>query len=150
MNKFAASLLALFAAIQIAQSGPVDPFIVGGIPANIADFPHQLALLDLVRGGASGYMCGASNIHRLWALSAAHCLQSNTAPEMIQLYGGSTSRISGGRLFFVSRYILHPSYSRLTLDNDIAVIQLNVSFGFVTKFSFENLNFNFSTAKLSA
>jgi trypsin len=127
MNKLA-RLLVAFAAVHLSQCNPVEtsPFIVGGIPANIVDFPHQLALLDMVRGGASGYICGASNIHRLWALSAAHCLQSNTPPEMIQLYGGSTSRISGGRLFFVSRYILHPSYSRITLDNDVAVIQLNV------------------------
>lgn len=75
----------LAAVAQVSSSFKLEktPFIVGGIPANIAEFPHQLALLDLVRGGASGYMCGASNIHRLWALSAAHCLNLNTPPELV-------------------------------------------------------------------
>lgn len=126
MNKFFVAILSLLAAFEVIAS-PVDnsPLIVGGYPADIKDFPHSLALLDLNRGG---YICGASNINRLYALSAAHCLQSNTPPESIQLYGGSTSRLSGGRKFFVTRYILHPNYSRFTLDNDIAVLQLHVRF----------------------
>lgn len=129
MKKFFVAILSLLATAEVFQCNPVDnsPLIVGGFPADIADFPHSLALLDLVRGGPTGYICGASNIHRLWALSAAHCLQSNTPPESIQLYGGSTSRLTGGRKFFVTRYILHPNYSRFTLDNDVAVLQVLVS-----------------------
>jgi secreted trypsin-like serine protease len=42
--------------------------IVNGEPADIADFPHMLALLDFTRGG---FRCGASNIHPLWSLTAA-------------------------------------------------------------------------------
>jgi secreted trypsin-like serine protease len=45
----------------------VDPLIVGGQPADIANFPFQLALLDLTFGG---YICGASNISPGFALSA--------------------------------------------------------------------------------
>lgn len=44
----------------------------------------------------------------------------------INLYGGSTSRLTGGHLFFVARYILHPSYNRNTLDFDIALLQVDV------------------------
>ncbi|CRK99630.1 CLUMA_CG012941, isoform B [Clunio marinus] len=113
-----AILVTSHASPQFYQN-PLDPMIVGGEPANIADFPHSLALLDRGR-----YICGASNIGRLWAMSAAHCLDANTAPALINLYGGSTSRLTGGRLFFVDQYILHPSYSRITLDNDIALIQV--------------------------
>lgn len=58
----------------------VSPSIVGGQPANIADFPHHLALLDLSLGG---YICGASNIAPLWALSAAHCLEMGTPPALV-------------------------------------------------------------------
>lgn len=127
-----AVLVAAFAVFQAVSCGKLldslekTPLIVGGERADIADFPHSLALLDLVRGGASGYICGASNINRLWAMSAAHCLQSNTPPELINLYGGSSSRISGGHLFFVTRYVLHPRYSRITLDFDIALINVSV------------------------
>lgn len=28
-----------------------SPLIVGGIPADVRDFPHQLALIDMIRGG---------------------------------------------------------------------------------------------------
>jgi secreted trypsin-like serine protease len=42
--------------------------IVNGEPADIADFPHMLVLLDFTRGG---FRCGASVIHPLWSLTAA-------------------------------------------------------------------------------
>lgn len=63
--------------------GNVSPLIVGGQPANIADFPHHLALLDLTLGG---YICGASNIAPLWALSAAHCLEMGTPPTSVTVF----------------------------------------------------------------
>lgn len=87
------TLILLFAIFQISSSANIEksPFIVGGIPASIADHPHHLALLDLVLGGPGSYWCGASNIHRLWALTAAHCLDFNTPPTLINLWGGSTS-----------------------------------------------------------
>lgn len=75
------ALVAASSAFKLENS----PFIVGGEIAQIADFPHSLALLDRIRGGPSGYICGASNIHRLWALSAAHCLQSNTPASMVSI-----------------------------------------------------------------
>lgn len=91
-----------------------------GEPADIANFPHMLALLDNSRGG---FMCGASTISTRWALSAAHCLERNTPPQHIQLRGGSTARNSGGFLFTAQSYTLHPQYNPRTLSNDIAVIQ---------------------------
>lgn len=121
-------ILVSVAVLGLAQSASVDRSrIVGGDPANIADFPHALVLMDMVRGGPSGYMCGASNVHRLWALSAAHCLDFQTPVSQVNLYGGSTSRISGGHLFFVTAYHLHPGYDRNTIDLDIAVIAVDVS-----------------------
>jgi len=100
----------------------IAPGIVGGRPADIADFPWHLGLLDLSWGG---YICGASNISPFWALSAAHCLEFDTPATLINLWGGSTSRLTGGHLFFVTEYILHPQYDDWSLDNDIAVIQVD-------------------------
>lgn len=112
----------------LASAFPGSPkdssaFIVNGRDADIADFPHHLGLFDQVR-----YFCGASVLSRLWALSASHCLDLNTPPELvslnsyylvsflltsdiqINLWGGSTSRVSGGHLFFVVSYHYHVSY----------------------------------------
>lgn len=41
--------------------------IVNGEDADIADFPHAMALLDRGR-----FFCGASAISRFWALSAGN------------------------------------------------------------------------------
>lgn len=60
-----------------------SPLIVGGSPADIADFPHHLGLLDLSFGG---YICGASNIHPLWALSVAHCLEFGVPAQLVSSF----------------------------------------------------------------
>jgi hypothetical protein len=41
------------------SSEHIDGFIVNGVPANIADFPWHLGLIDLRLGGN---ICGATNI----------------------------------------------------------------------------------------
>lgn len=59
-----------------------SPLIVGGSPAEIANFPHQLGLLDLTVGG---YICGATNISPLWALSVAHCLEFDVPAHLVNM-----------------------------------------------------------------
>lgn len=118
------SLFAFFALISVAFSKSVDPLIVGGEQADIADFPHQLALINL---RWNGHWCGASNIHRLWALSAAHCIPSNIPADLLNLQGGSTSRLSGQQTFFITRYTIHPDYDRRNLANDIVILEVDVS-----------------------
>ncbi|CAO1409950.1 unnamed protein product [Diamesa serratosioi] len=101
-------------------SSSSESFIVGGIPANIADFPHHLALLERGR-----YMCGASIISTTYSLSAAHCLDAGAPPSIISLWGGSTSRLTGGHIFPVRRYFLHPQYNDWTLDFDVALMEVD-------------------------
>jgi secreted trypsin-like serine protease len=66
----------LLAIVQVSLSAKLNKSrrIVGGVQADIADFPFQLALLDMRMSTIPGnYWCGASNIHRLWALTAGLC-----------------------------------------------------------------------------
>lgn len=121
-------------------SSTSESFIVGGIPADIANFPHHLALLFQGR-----YICGASIISRTHSLSAAHCLDSGAPAtavniqnstkdfqtylilydyKQISLWGGSTSRLTGGHIFPARRYFLHPQYDDWTLDFDVALIEV--------------------------
>lgn len=103
----------------------VSPSIVGGNPAFIENHPWHLGLLDLSWGG---YICGASNISPRWAISAAHCLEFNVPANLITLWGGSTSRLTGGITFFVDSYSLHPQYNTFTLDNDVAALFVAVNY----------------------
>jgi trypsin len=140
-------VIAFLAFIAVVQSTPIEPrieredgktpwsergynewspLITNGEPADIADFPHNLALLDLSRGG---FICGASVIGSNFALSAAHCLDRGVAPALIQLRGGSTTRNSGGFIFQAQSYTNHPNYGRFTLANDISVIRTSNTIG---------------------
>lgn len=108
----------------------ISGLIVNGRDADIADFPHQLAIIN--RGS---YICGAAVINRFFALTAAHCLDLGTPALFIHLWGGSTSRTSGGHLFFVEEYYMHPEYRRIALstgqvvwDYDVGVIQVDQGF----------------------
>lgn len=101
------------------------PFIVNGRDADIADFPHHLGLINQGR-----FSCGAAVLSPQFALSAGHCLDSNTPPELLNLVGGSTSRLAG-HVFFVGEYHLHPQYRRIQLttgqiiwDYDVAVMRV--------------------------
>jgi trypsin len=96
------------------------PLIVGGNPANNGDFPYQLGMLF---NGA--FRCGGSIISTNWILSAAHCLDGGQAAAGVTWHGGSVTRQSGGTIFTTAEYILHPSYSRITLNNDVLVARSN-------------------------
>lgn len=79
------SLLAFAAFFTLVTSFPssgedVSGLIVNGRPADIADFPHKLALYDRGR-----FFCGAAIIDRLHALTAAHCLDLQTPPEFVRI-----------------------------------------------------------------
>lgn len=75
-----------FLLLICVQSLPVGEndstgFIVNGRDADIRDFPHHLGLFDQGR-----FFCGAAVISRLFALTAAHCLDLNTPPEFVNVF----------------------------------------------------------------
>ncbi|XP_049548681.1 trypsin beta-like [Anopheles darlingi] len=90
--------------------------IVGGVDADIANYPYQLSLRR------ASHSCGASVIAARWALSAAHCTFPVPGPGQISLQGGSSDRTSGGIVFVVDQVINHPHYNDFTLVNDVCVI----------------------------
>ncbi|KAG5667701.1 hypothetical protein PVAND_015672 [Polypedilum vanderplanki] len=97
--------------------------IVNGEPADIANFPYMLVLIDLVRGG---FRCGASVISLHWSLSAAHCTDIGTPYHMVNFRGGSTNRSNGGFIFFVQQYWNHPLYGHPDNARRLAYLTLSM------------------------
>ncbi|KAL1376293.1 hypothetical protein pipiens_004452 [Culex pipiens pipiens] len=96
---------------------PVRGRIVGGVDAEIEDFPYQLSLR---RNGA--HSCGASVISEQWALSAAHCTYPIPNLAIMSMRGGSANRHEGGQLFTIDRIENHPQYDDWNLENDVSVL----------------------------
>lgn len=68
------ALLVLLAARSSAYSyfSSGSSRIVGGEPASMGQFPHQVALFLLDPMGNT-YLCGGSIIDKNWVITAGHC-----------------------------------------------------------------------------
>ena len=75
------------------------------------------------------HFCGASIIHPLLLLTAAHCITVlNLVPEQIQVIAGEHNLAvseEGEQVRNVSQIILHSGWNTTTLENDIAILVLN-------------------------
>jgi secreted trypsin-like serine protease len=63
-------LLVLAAAFSVAEENvPIQPIIVNGTNAHIAEFPYLVSLQV-----NSAFSCAGSLLNDLWIVTAAHCL----------------------------------------------------------------------------
>ena len=101
--------------------------IVGGTPAEKDAWPW---MLGLVKNEHSGPLCGAALIHPKWAITAAHCMESDTGGVV----STNTFKIVSGIVDFtedyqdhmhkIKRIISHPHYDSQLIDNDIALLEM--------------------------
>nr|AHI07442.1 trypsin [Antheraea pernyi] len=135
-------LLAL--CLSTVAAVPANPQrIVGGSITTIGAYPNIVALL-FSRTNAFRQDCGGTILNNRSVLTAAHCVFGDLAAQW-RARVGSTSSVSGGVLHFINRFIIHPSYNRNTLDNDVAIMrtQLTISFNNnVRAASFAPANYN--------
>lgn len=110
-----------------------DPRIFGGRPAEPGARPWQVALLaadkldGTVEGRFKSQFCGGSLIARQWVLTAAHCIFSKdgvSKPESVAVLTGTNKLSQGGDIRAVARVIPFEDYDPITLDNDVALLQL--------------------------
>lgn len=91
---------------------------MGGFAITIADAPYQVSLQFRLR-----HICGGSIISPKWVLTAAHCTEMASAPQL-RVRVGSTRHALGGTLVPVMRIVQHPDYDRDTLDFDYSLLML--------------------------
>ncbi len=114
------------AARQSTTAAQADQRIIGGRPAIVNELPWQVSLFLRGFPPIDGHFCGGSLISPLWVLTAAHCVEDNTTPDMVQVLSGST-RLSDGtaQILDVTEIHLHPGWNSDTNANDVALLKLS-------------------------
>lgn len=133
-----ATLLALGAALPVfaaeepagEDGGVVQPQVVGGDPVRDGKYKFVTALRDVTRGNTvyQQQFCGGTLIDRNSVLTAAHCLESVTAPQLRVTVGiTNLKKPRQGQSRSVETIIRHPRYttSALTFRYDAAVLTLS-------------------------
>lgn len=116
------TLLALsIAAATVPANAAVSTRIIGGTPAQSGTYPWMVSLQ-----GNGSHFCGASLIARDWVLTAAHCVEGESAGGVQAVIGefDLNSQSDGGQQRAVSRIIIHPQRQSGSEDHDIALLQL--------------------------
>ena len=115
------ALVAFAAAAPAPELLPVitfDSYIIGGAPAQIADYPYQSSLRY-----TGSHTCGSVIMGTTRALTAAHCVDGRPASGF-SMYSGSNSRLTGGVATASLTHEGHADYNNgaCTFCNDIAML----------------------------
>ena len=101
--------------------------IVNGAEAEPNSWPWMVSLRNRANGQ---HFCGGSIIDETWIITAAHCLRDGAdelRPENIKIVAGDhviTTIQASEREYLPRRFLLHKEFDNITLDNDIALIEL--------------------------
>ncbi|WP_125560603.1 MULTISPECIES: trypsin-like serine protease [Pseudoalteromonas] len=98
-----------------------EPEIVGGNPANTADWPFYTQILS--SNGTTAF-CGGSYVGDGYVLTAAHCVSGRSASGLnVKVAGFVLGGNDGDRIAVAEKYV-HPQYNSSTLNHDIALLKL--------------------------
>ncbi|KAJ6639625.1 Trypsin-3 [Pseudolycoriella hygida] len=111
-------------AALLAQHGglvPLGPRIVGGDIVPIEQVPYIVTMQRF-----SAHRCGGAIIGALHILTAAHCTVLIPVAQLSIRAGSSSSQADVGQLIQVASVTNHQSFNPITLNNDIAVMRLEL------------------------
>ncbi|XP_058522673.1 complement factor I [Ochotona princeps] len=95
--------------------------IVGGKPAQVGEFPWQVAIKY-----DNKIKCGGIYIGGCWVLTAAHCV-STTRTHRYQIWTGLIDWIKPNselKVEYVEKIIIHENYNGTSYQNDIALMEM--------------------------
>jgi hypothetical protein len=100
-------------------AGAVFPRIVGGVTTTIDQVPWQVE----VEPGP--YLCGGTLVDVQWVVTAAHCVDGQTASSTVVHAGLSKlSSMDASNDIVVDQLVVHPGWNAATEENDIALLHL--------------------------
>lgn len=114
-------LSAIFLLLAIVAGEEIQPTIVNGTDAEIAEFPYVVALRY-----NSSLSCAGTLLNDYWILTAAHCLFGD--PSLTTIEYATTvigeNGVNGTKLVEIERYIRHEDYNGALIRDDIGLIKL--------------------------
>jgi secreted trypsin-like serine protease len=123
--------IAMLLCATLPAGAGVTPRIVGGNDADPGEYPFAAALVSSgSRNNFDGQFCGGAVIADHWILTAAHCVQGETAADIKVVAGTNEMSTSSaaGRLQ-VDAIVSHPGFNPRSLTNDIALLHLREAAG---------------------
>ncbi|KAF9418740.1 hypothetical protein HW555_004568 [Spodoptera exigua] len=116
----------LLAILGSALAVPRNPSrIVGGTVTHIERYPYMANMQYSFFGTFFTQSCGGSLLTTTSVLSAAHCFYEDFEWQW-RVVLGTSFRSQGGSVHSIQRIIMHPQYIDEILNNDVAIVRLNV------------------------
>ena len=109
--------------------------IVGGSDASPGEFPFIVSFQELTRTWRRAF-CGGTIYDESTVITAAHCINQNDLGKLYVVGGEHSLESTSGteQKLKVKKMITHYGYNSRTLNNDIAILQLDGKFDFSGKY----------------